>query len=464
MKKITIVLIAILSVFSACTPVTGGEEDGPVGQIELASSSKANIQLPSDGGSGRIRFTSSMNWTIECSEGWVKINPMEGEAGMARVTIYADANDTPQTRTAVVNICSGVTKFPITVTQDSFIPTFELLDTEKEVSSRGGEITVRVRADVDYEFHCEADWISDASTKAPRTREHKFVVEPNTSAEERTAMITFCADQTCKAFTVKQRAAGTEADDWKQDQFVHRSLAMRFTATWCGYCPYMGTAFDSAKSEMAGALELVSLHGSESNYEFSGTSTLANRFRISGFPSGIVDSRASIPNYSSTSVTASAVVAVAQETQQAYPAKTGIALGSTLDGSTLTVDLSLYVREADSYKVTVLLLEDGIVGYQSGGSNNYQHNDVARLALTSISGDTVRISEDNQIWTKTFTADIKSSWKAENLEILVYVEKPYGDQSKVSEVDGAEYRNYGDTYIDNCRVVKVGTEAPLELK
>ena len=202
MKRITIALIAILSVFSACTPVTGGEEDGPVGQIELASSSKDNIELPSDGGSGSLRFTSSLNWTIECSEGWVEINPMEGEAGMARVTISADANDTPQTRTAVVNICSGVTKFPITVTQDSFIPTFELLDTEKEVSSRGGEITVRVRADVDYEFHCEADWISDASTKAPRTREHKFVVEPNTSAEERTAMITFCADQTCNAFTV----------------------------------------------------------------------------------------------------------------------------------------------------------------------------------------------------------------------------------------------------------------------
>ena len=463
MKRITIALIAILSIFSACTPVTGGEEDGPVGLIELASSSKDNIQLPSDGGSGSLRFTSSLNWTIECSEGWVKINPMEGEAGMARVTISADANDTPQTRTAVLNICSGVTKFPITVSQDSFIPTFELLDTEKEVSSRGGEIIVRVRADVDYEFHCEADWIGGPSTKAPRTREHKFVVEPNTSAEERTAMITFCADQTCKAFTVKQRAAGTEADDWKKDAFVHRSLAMRFTATWCGYCPNMGTAFDSAKSQMGGVLELVNLHGEESDLEFSGTNELINRFRVSGFPTGIVDARALIQNNAATTV-ANMAVAVAQETQQAYPAKTGIELESSLDGTRLTVNLNLYVKEADSYKVTVLLLEDGIYGYQNGGSNNYEHKDVARLALTSMSGETVRISEDNQIWTKTYTADIKSSWKSENLEILVYVEKPYGDQSKVAEVNGVNYGRYGDTYIDNCRVVKVGTEAPLELK
>ncbi len=464
MKRITIALIAILSVFSACTPVTGGEEDGPVGQIELASSSKDNIQIKSDGGIETLRFTSSLNWTIECSEGWVEISPMEGEAGMARLTISADANDTPQTRTAVMNICSGTTKFPITVTQDPFIPTFELLDTEKEVSSRGGEIIVRVRADVDYEFHCEADWISDASTKAPRTREHKFIVEPNTSAEERTAMITFCADQTCKAFTVKQRPAGTETDDWKSDAFVHRSLAMRFTATWCGYCPYMGTAFDSAKSQMGSALELVNLHGDGSDLVFSGTNELINRFRVSGFPTGVVDARASIPNYNSTATTASVAVGVAQETQQAYPAKTGIELESSLDGTRLTVDLGLYVKEADSYRVTVLLMEDGIYGYQNGGSNNYEHKDVARLALTSMSGESVRTSEDYQVWTKTYTADIKSSWKAENLEILVYVEKPYGDQSKVSEVDGAEYGRYGDTYIDNCRVVKVGTEAPLELK
>jgi hypothetical protein len=226
----------------------------------------------------------------------------------------------------------------------------------------------------------------------------------------------------------------------------------------------MGTAFDSAKSQMGSALELVSLHGADSDLEFSGTNELVNRFRVSGFPTGVVDARASIPNYSSTATTASVAVGVAQETQQAYPAKTGIELESSLDGTRLTVDLGLYVKEADSYRVTVLLMEDGIYGYQNGGSNNYEHKDVARLALTSMSGETVRISEDNQIWTKTFTADIKSSWKAENLEILVYVEKPYGDQSKVSEVDGAEYGRYGDTYIDNCRVVKVGTEAPLELK
>lgn len=451
--------MALLAVVCGCT-----EPDGPIAEIALSSTSKDNIELPSDGGSGNVRFTSALEWYVELSDEWLTVSPMNGEAGTARIALNADANETSETRTAVFNICSGDKKIPITVTQESFIPTFELLETEKEVSSLGGEITVRVKADVDYEFECDADWIKDASTKAPRTREHKFIVDPNPLSEERSAVITFCSGMLCKAFTVKQRPAGTEADDWKNDAFVHRSLAMRFTATWCGYCPYMGTAFDSAKGQMAGALELLSLHGSGSDYEFTGTDDLVNRFRVQGFPTGVVDSRASIPNYNSTTTTATVAVEVAKETQQAYPAKTGIALSSILEGTDLTVDLSLYVKEADSYRVTVLLLEDGIVGNQNGGGSNYVHNDVARLALTSMSGETVRISEDYQVWNNTYTAQLKSSWKAENLEILVYVEKPFGEQKTVAEVDGAEYGRYGDTYIDNCRVVKVGTEAPLELK
>jgi hypothetical protein len=155
---------------------------------------------------------------------------------------------------------------------------------------------------------------------------------------------------------------------------------------------------------------------------------------------------------------------VAEETGANYPAKSGIACKSTLDGTSLTVDLSLYFKEADDYMVTVLLLEDGIVGYQNGGDNNYRHDDVARLAVTSISGDAVKVENDCTVVNKTYTATVKSNWQAENLEVLVYVEKPYGSQSKVKGVSGASYGNYGDTYIDNCRVAKVGTEAPLELK
>jgi hypothetical protein len=226
----------------------------------------------------------------------------------------------------------------------------------------------------------------------------------------------------------------------------------------------MATAFESAKVQMGESLVLVNLHEINSNYGFSGTETLLRRFKVSGFPSGIVDARALIQNYSSTATTAAVAMDVAEETGANYPAKSGIACKSTLDGTSLTVDLSLYFKEADDYMVTVLLLEDDIVGYQNGGDSNYRHDDVARLAVTSISGDAVKVENDGTVVNKTYTATVKSSWKAENLEVLVYVEKPYGSQSKVKGVSGASYGNYGDTYIDNCRVVKVGEVGALELQ
>lgn len=460
MKKSFLALLGAIAFICGCDGTGMSQQQG---EIQIASSSKDVVKIDPDGGKESVRFSSALDWYIECSDEWVTIDPMEGGPGPARISISAAANETDEARQAVVNICSEGFVYPLTVTQEIYVPEFELLQSEREFSCLGGELTVTLSSEIEYEVVVDADWLKEAVSKSPRKYEHQFTVEENTAAEPRTAVISFVSDRFTKEFTLIQRAAGTSQDDWKIDEFVHRSLAMRFTGDWCGYCPYMATAFDSAKRSMGGLLELVSLHGGGSKYDFSGTTTLTKRFSVTGFPTGIVDARASIPNYQSTATTASVAMDVAKETQATYPARTGIALSSTLNGTALTVDLSLYVKEADDYKVVVLVLEDGIVGYQNGAGNNYTHNDTARLALTSISGDSVKITEDGTIWNQTYTADLNSKWVADNLKLLVYVEKPYGSQSAVKGVDGAEYGRYGDTYVDNCRVVKVGETVQLEL-
>jgi hypothetical protein len=226
----------------------------------------------------------------------------------------------------------------------------------------------------------------------------------------------------------------------------------------------MAEAFDKAKSQMNGALELVSLHAIDSDIPFSGTRTLANRFNISGYPTGIVDARASIPNYSSTTTTAKAAVSVANETQTAYPASVGIAGASAINSNTIDISVGLYVKEAGSYRVTVLVLEDGIVAMQNGGGTNYVHNDVARTAVTSISGESVQVESNGLLWTKSYSVRLDAAWNPDNLKILIYVEKPFGDRERVRGVADAEYRDYGDTYIDNCLAVPVGQVGQLELK
>lgn len=463
MKKLMFFLGAVI----LCLAVGCSRENGPVPEIELASSQKDLIEVGPYDTSFVVRFSSALEWHVELQEGadWIDVSPMEGQPGMARLTVQAGANPVEEARTAVINITSGDLKVPVTVKQEAFIPVFDISETEVEVSAAGATFSVTVTSDLTYECKVDAGWIRKVTSRGLETEKHFFEADANPQAEPRSAVISFVSGDIVRSVNVVQRAAGTEADDWKKDSFLQRSLAMRFTADWCGYCPYMAKAFDEAEQSMDGRFVTVSLHGGQSALEFSSISSFLNRFNVAGFPTGIVDARANVPNYNNTSTTASVAKAVAEETHENYPSQTGIAVNSTLDGTSLTVDLTLYVKKADTYRVTVILLEDGIIGYQNGAvaSSRYEHNDIARQAVTSASGETVKIDADYTVWEKTFTSTISSAYNPENLRLLVYVEKPYGGREKVQGVDGAEYGNYGDTYIDNCRAVVVGENAPLEL-
>ena len=495
MKKLIALLLAVVLfslLFNGCTPEEnpqnqeqtdqtekpdqGGnpdnsdktEEEAPVtnAQIQLAGSQEEFVVADPSGDTFSIRFMSSDAWKVTALDepDWLHLTPTEGAAGTGKVNVTVDRNESGEERYAVVEVKAGNTSVQIEIEQDIFVPTFELSMTSKEISAKGGQFVITVSTDSEYYFDIIPEWITSPDTKAISQIEHVFHVEPNPLPEPRTGMITFCSGATCRAVTITQRAAGTEADDWKLDEFKHRSLALRFTADWCGYCPYMATAFSDAKANMGDAFETVSLHGGGSTYDFIGTSTLESRYNITGYPYGVVDGRAGVQNNSSTEVTTSLAQAVAEETQANYPAKTAVACSSTLDGTSLTVNVDLYAKGADTYKLVVLLLEDNIIGYQNGGGNKYEHNDVARLSLTPVLGDEVVVANDFTICSKTYTADIKSSWKAEDLRLLVYIEKPYGDQERVKGVSGVKYLNKETTYVDNCRSFPVGETVEVELK
>ena len=456
MKKYIFLLLSAVVAFCGCE---GAKSDA---SITLVQTSKDEINVSGDGAKVKVGFASALDWYVETPDEWITVTPDKGAAGNALITVQVDKNLETEERTGVVNICSDDLVFPVRVIQKPYEATFEIFEDHKYVSCLGGEVTIRINTDIDFEFSIDADWLKSAESKVASVKEVVLYAEPNPLEEQRSAVVTFQAyGRTCEV-TVTQLAAGTEADDWQFASFVHRSLAMRFTATWCGYCPYMGTAFKTAKSQMSGSLELVSLHGGDSNYEFFGTTTLGNRYRISGYPTGIVDGRVSIPNYSSTSTTAEVTVNAIKETIENYPTTAGIACSSSIDGNTLSVDVSLYLKKADSYRLTILLLEDDITGYQNGAGMGYDHDDVARLAVTSISGETIK-TDSPSVWTNTYTATLNDKWNKDNLRLLFYVERTYGEHPKVEGVEGAEYGNYGEYYVDNCRAVEVGVAAELEV-
>lgn len=245
-----------------------------------------------------------------------------------------------------------------------------------------------------------------------------------------------------------------EPEEWASKEFWHKSLAMRFTATWCGYCPNLATGFAKAVSQYPNKIEQLNLHPTSSNLGFSGTSALSNIFNVTGYPTGMIDYRSRIGNYASD-YAATTVVDAVKETEQNYPVKTGISFSSSVSGSTLNLNVKFYIKEKGDYKVTAVLLEDNIIGYQNGGGSSYNHSGIARVAFTDITGDEVSTSEDNKTVSKNYTATIPSSCDKNNLRVLVYVLRQYGSQTIIRTAD------YGDYYVDNAISAAVGTTQDL---
>ncbi len=465
MNKIVLMFGLLALMATACS-----NDDGQLkADLSLAHGYESDIVMAPLGGVSNVRFSSAKEWRIQMSgeSSWLTVSPLEGKAGTGRIKISAVANETGEVRTAEVNIVSGGVVLPLTVTQENYVPVFELVANSVNAGSTGGMVSMVVCCNHDFEYECKADWLkyhSESSVldaKGNTISDIVFTVLPNEGQESRTAEISLNDGENTLVYSISQNSLLADKQTWNSSEIKHRSLAMRFTADWCGYCPMMATSFASAKTEVGDKLELVSLHGGQSSYEFDGVNSFINRYKVDGFPTGVVDARAMVQNSASTS---RITVDLVNESAAAYPSKAGIACSSRIVDKRIEAYISLYFKEADSYRVMLMLLEDGIVGPQNGAGNDYVHNDITRKVLTGLSGDSVRITGNGEVWTQTYTADITSDMNPDNLKLLVWVEKPYGSQNKVQGVSGAIYGNYGDTYIDNCRVVPVGKDVTIEIQ
>ena len=332
---------------------------------------------------------------------------------------------------------------------------------EASFPKAGGSFTVKVHASMDFHFQCADDWIWEVSREGDPIKEeatYTFKAAPN-YGEERMGYLQLCNDTNCFIIPVEQEA-GSE-DEWKTAGFVHHSLGMRFTATWCGYCPIMSETFRLAKTKLGDRFHYACFYATSGDYGFTPMSTLENQYRISGYPTGIVDGRVMIDNYPSE--TASGMIADAvQETETNYPTATGLGIDSSVDGKTISVAVDVYTHLADDYKLTVLLLENNIIGYQAdytnGNHSDFVHNKVARKALTSVSGDAFTVTDAVGIKSFTFTTTIEDEYDPDNLELLVYVQRPFGTQPVIQTM------NYGSYYVDNCMSCAVGKYTLPDLK
>lgn len=332
---------------------------------------------------------------------------------------------------------------------------FHIVTPAANLSYKAQNLEVEVVSSIGYHATAFPDWISEVKVEeaGANRKVHTFSIQSNETGKSRSAVISFCNDeQKCVPYTITQKA--DEGIDWDKD-FYHKSLVMRFTATWCQYCPLMATALKSAQQQYPEKIVPANIHGGQSTLEFSDCDVLATQYGITGYPSGIVDGRKLVGNSSSTATTATNIVNAVKDTESKYPVTAAIGLNSAFTGQKLDIDVNLFLRKAEKYKLTVFLAESKIIASQADNTsgtyiNDYQHDDVVRMSVSAVKGDEIAATSPMSIVKKQYSVTVPSNYKKENLELIVYVQRAFGDQTVAASGD------YGGYYVDNAAVVPVG--------
>ena len=328
------------------------------------------------------------------------------------------------------------------------------------VDGLGGLFAVDVKGTAEYHIDVTStDWIHAVSESGDARfgRRYVYLADKN-DGDERIGMLSVCYGGNCYPLLVTQSALGA------LKVYPHRTMAMRFTSTKCGYCPVMVETYRLAKEALGDSFVNINFYTTYNGgeYSYEGSETLADYYLVKGFPTGIIDGRFDLPNYSSNEYGSSVICEEAVKTVQYYPTATAIGLSSTLSGRDLSVKVDVRAQFEEDYRLTVVLVENGIVGFQSdynaGNHNDFVHNKVARMNLTSITGDDFSVNAPGSVRTLTYQATIPSGYKIENMEVIAFVQRNFNDRPAIQS------DKYGEWYVDNCRAAALGTAAPLEVE
>lgn len=207
------------------------------------------------------------------------------------------------------------------------------------------------------------------------------------------------------------------------------ALLEEFTAIRCGNCPSAHVVANALSIAHPEELVVVGVHGgglaipigAQPDFRTTDGTALWNQFGVAFQPQGLV-------NRGSLLATANWSSAVENVLATPSPVNLGVATAFDTDTRLLTVELELYYTATSAPgadAISVLLTQDGIVGYQqdymNGAQAAYDHRHVLREYLTPITGDPVLDAEEGSLVQRSWTFTVPESWDAEDLSMVAFV-------------------------------------------
>ena len=302
----------------------------------------------------------------------------------------------------------------------------------------------------------EGDLLADGKTRSRFiTSVINITTTDNSSsgAQDRTGKVVVSANGKDYEISVTQMGGSFDIDFTKA--FRRKSLMIRFTATWCGYCPMMGEAVEEAVKMYPDHIVPMYIHASNSNggMAYEKAEEFERLYKVSGYPTGAFNSMVTFGNQPSISDTKEAIVNLAKEAVSELPSNTSIAGVASVLENEIILDLSLAAKTSGEYNLCAFLLEDGKVYKQSNGGRDYVHDYITRKDFCGTSGSVISLTAQ-QIVQKTLSMTVpKSVEDLNNCHVVVYLTKNITkDETFTGHVKNMFYENFG-SYVDNvCNI------------
>ena len=448
MKRLHFLLLAALSaaLISCEQPINGVK----IEQDSFVFSAEAGTQT--------LDLKADMPWTIALDDdSWCSVSPASGSSSTS-VTVRVQQNpmkDRERSTRAVISYNGQTLSVQIRQEKNTGEPVFSITPKNVELAAEGGQFSFTVVSDaVDYDVTIVESWIKAVSRTGDRYTGETLTFEAssNMKSEARSGVVSVCTkDGSCIPVMVSQAAFSGKS-------FTRLNMAYRFTATWCGYCPYMDETLQTYRKNNED-FDFVTLHAS-SGYPlyFADSGSLVSAYQISGFPIGVINGWKEFDNSTDVDSAVSTLKQTISDFNKSFPCLAGVSVSSQLTDGDIAVEATVEASLNGEYSIAAFLLESGIVQAQAyypttGGSttlDDFVHDNVARKTLTaSPLGDSFTATAATPV-KFNWSARLDASWKAENLSVAVLVLAPYEKSSQKTN------KKYPDNYVVNAAVAAAG--------
>lgn len=437
----------------------GVQQAGGSGNSVTIFLEQRKLEVTAKGGAFEIGYTMSGAEEgaipeVKCEAEWIDELNIDGE----KLSFEVAKNPSVEQRKANISLSYGGVAVQAVITQKG--ATHEVILTASNTTPRVGQ---SITFSVEY---AGEDVTSEAKICNYYTSE--VIANPVTFNEVgEHAIVAKYDGQTSNVVSVAVYSAVTPDfpvdGDAENYNFKYRMLLVDHTGTDCGYCPYMMQSLKEIEEDPAynDYFNIAMAHSYNMSDPAFSNSALTMRYYyqktlkvLTGFPTLTYNYQFGDSAGSNISYIISNFNKLKKESADA-----AVAVAAALDGNKIIVSASLKSKEARTYKVNILLLEDGIYGRQYGASQDWMntHNNAIRDSYAEINSTDISGCEWGYVAAET-TSNKVFEMAIDNSSIVK-------SNCKVLVIIAAQDAKYDNKYeVVNTTMCNLGQSKPFEYR